>query len=320
MKNYSITYNGIDDSKQTFYYSLNSETSRNVLLRIINQYIGVCEYQTNMEMHPGVSYFTNFFTRTRDRYVEFIDTETYQTVGLFSLDGVIGFRDVDYNQYIKKIVPHLSLVEKNDLNFIFNEIFTANTYCNDFIEVEPGDVVFDIGFNYGLFGLQSISKGASEIYGFEPNKRLVNLFKNNCSQNRVNLFEFAVGGENSKETFYENQWPGKASLSKEINSDTQTVSYQVDVKAFTDVINENNIKKIDYLKVDCEGAEYEIFKSIDNKFLKENVKKVAIEFHHPLTDKKVIGLIEKFRMTGFETKSVYKDGETTGMLYARKLK
>jgi FkbM family methyltransferase len=320
MKNYSITYNGIDDSKQKFYYSLNSEEKQNVILKINNQYLGVCEYTSTMELHPGVIYYTHFFTKTRDRYAEFIDVETNEVVGMFSLDGVIGYRDVDQNKYIKKILPHLSKVEKNDLNFIFNEIFTNDTYCTDFITVEQGDVVFDIGFNYGLFSLQALYKGASFVYGFEPNKKLVNLFNNNCGSNRVKLFEVAVGSENGKATFFENEWPGKASMDSNVNSDTQTISYNVDVKAFNDILIENNITKIDYLKVDCEGSEYEIFKSMDNKFLKENVNKIAIEFHHPLTDKKVIGLIEKLRITGFETKSIYKDGDTTGMLYCRKLK
>ncbi len=46
-----------------------------------------------------------------------------------------------------------------------------------------------------------------------------------------------------------------------------------------EIVSKNNIKNIDFLKTDCEGGEYDIF-SIENLFwIKENVTKIAGEWH-----------------------------------------
>ena len=50
--------------------------------------------------------------------------------------------------------------------------------------------------------------------------------------------------------------------------------------SFKDFIHENNISKIDFLKVDIEGGEYNIFCDEENfKFIKKNVHKIAMELH-----------------------------------------
>lgn len=319
MKNYSITFNGTDPNKRKFYYALNSESAQEVILRVWNQYIEVLEYETRITIEPGKVYFSEVFSKTRDRFAEFRDVKTFEVVGMFSIDGMIGVRDIDYKHYIKKILPSLNEIERRDLNFIFNEVFTSDMYNSDFISIEKGDTVFDIGFNYGMFSLLALHKEAGKIIGFEPNKKLSKLFLDNCFDSPIELHQLALSNENGETLFYENEWPGKSSIFDSINEDTQKDSYLVEIKNFADFLSENNIEKIDYLKIDCEGAEYDIFASIPNDFLKNKIKKIAIEFHHKLTDKRVYSLIEKLRIASFEIKSAYTDGAETGMIYARKL-
>jgi hypothetical protein len=40
-----------------------------------------------------------------------------------------------------------------------------------------------------------------------------------------------------------------------------------------------SIDKIDFLKTDCEGGEYDIFNEENKKFILDNVKKIAGEWH-----------------------------------------
>jgi hypothetical protein len=45
------------------------------------------------------------------------------------------------------------------------------------------------------------------------------------------------------------------------------------------VIKDYNIQKIDFLKSDCEGGEYDIFNSENLLWIKQNVKKIVGEWH-----------------------------------------
>ena len=47
-------------------------------------------------------------------------------------------------------------------------------------------------------------------------------------------------------------------------------------KSLFDIFSENNIQECDFLKLDCEGAEYEIIDSLTSEFLNK-IKKYAIE-------------------------------------------
>ena len=44
-------------------------------------------------------------------------------------------------------------------------------------------------------------------------------------------------------------------------------------------IKDNNFKKINFLKIDCEGGEFDIFKNISKDFLRDNVDKIVCEVH-----------------------------------------
>jgi hypothetical protein len=59
-------------------------------------------------------------------------------------------------------------------------------------------------------------------------------------------------------------------------TEESTISYST---TFSKVISDYNLKKIDFFKTDCEGGEYDIF-NLENLFwIKENVKKIAGEWH-----------------------------------------
>jgi FkbM family methyltransferase len=48
---------------------------------------------------------------------------------------------------------------------------------------------------------------------------------------------------------------------------------------FKKVIEDYNIQKIDFLKSDCEGGEYDIFNAENLLWIKQNVSKIAGEWH-----------------------------------------
>ena len=314
-RDYSILFNGMGDGNKIFYYSLNSNTPKSIIMKVYNQYLEYVEYESSLTLDPGINYWTSVNSNLTNRYVEFIDANTFDIVGMFGLNGSIDYNKIDYNGYIKSIIPKLDVNGKKDIHYILNEIFYEKIYNNDFVCVAENDIVFDIGFNYGFFTLDALTYKPKKVIGFEPNPKLVKLF-NELDIDSVELHQVAVSDKVGSTIFYENNFSGKSSIHSYINSDTSSNSYQVNICSFNDMAEQYDV--IDYLKVDCEGAEYEIFESIPKEFLTNRIRKIALEFHHNINDIKVIKLIDKIKECGFETKLDYKDGDSTGMLYARK--
>jgi len=315
IKDYSILFNGMSDGNRKFHYSLNSNINRNVIVKVYNQYLEYTEYETTIELHTGVSYWIGISSNLKNRYVEFRDASTFDIVGMFGLGGDIDYNNIPHSYYIKLIVPSLDYNGKRDMHYILNEIFYQKIYNNDFVCVSENDIVFDIGFNYGFFTLDALTYKPKKIIGFEPNPKLVKLF-NQLEIKNVELHKAAVSDKAGRHIFYENNFSGKSSIHNDVNADTTSNSYEVNICSFNEMAEQYDV--IDYLKVDCEGAEYEIFESMTNEFLTNRIRKIALEFHHNINDIKVVNLISKIKECGFETKIDYKDGDSTGMLYARK--
>lgn len=315
---YSIIFNGINELKDKFYYSINSKFKKKVSLKVYNSYLNFLEFEDELELQPNIGYWTFIPTNYKERYVEFCDSETGKVVGLFGLDGLNSFQDMDNLNYIKTIFDGLNLTEQHTIKSIFNEVSIRNIYNNNFFKVNENDFVIDIGFNYGLFSLDSLKYNPKKIIGFEPNPNLVKTFKNFYNGDIIELYQKAVSNYNGTTTFYENSCTGMSTLSSDLINIPNSVSYQVDIINFNDFINEKNINIIDYLKVDCEGSEYEIFQSIPNNFLSQNIKKIVIEFHHLITDDKVQTLLNKLKNCGFNLEISNIDGTPLGLIYAKK--
>lgn len=317
MIEYSIIFERINKEKNCFYYRLNSNENKRVILRVYNSYLGYKEYEVRLDLTSGVEYWTYIPSNNKNRYVEFRDEDTLDVVGLFGLDGNHSLQEIDNQRYVKRIFQNLTKGEKWNLYTVFNEIGDLNIYNNDFIDVEENDVVVDIGFNFGLFSVLSLKKNPSRIIAFEPNKRLVNIFRENFKSDKIELFQVAVSNKNGTTIFYENSDTGMSTIMNSMTTDVND-EYNVDVINFNDFIINHNLEKIDYLKVDCEGAEYDIFESISNEYLSNNIKKMAIEFHNNLQDIKVQTLINKLQMCGFKLKIISDENLNLGLIYAKK--
>ena len=91
----------------------------------------------------------------------------------------------------------------------------------------------------------------------------------------------------------------------------------VEVKSTTieTIFDEHKIGKCDLMKIDCEGAEYEIIDSIPEKYF-SRINKMIIEYH--LADKRpelYQNLLKKLEIMLFKIKTK-KISEGIGMIYA----
>ena len=159
--------------------------------------------------------------------------------------------------------PYLSKI-------INQEIFIDNIY-QKYNEVEEGDVVVDIGANVGAFSYLALKKNIKHLYSIEPSRLLLpTLTKNIGESNKVDIVNYRIG--NYKED--------KVVLQKDDDINIyDNASSTFDTITFTNFIEKYKIKKIDFLKCDCEGGEYSVFTEDNFDWIYNNVKKIAGEFH-----------------------------------------
>jgi FkbM family methyltransferase len=212
----------------------------------------------------------------------------------------------------------------------YNEMFLQNKY--DCYELDNLDLVLDIGANSGLFSLLCTNKGVKKVYAFEPNKEsLINL-KSVTNNLNVEIVPKAVYTKDEDLKFYidpTNTTIG--SLSKEhlemhANSLEEVIVPAISLKTF---IKQNNIDKISLVKIDIEGAEYEIIDELEDEVF--NIIDAFLIEYHDNSNEKVKKLTDKLISKGFDIDQIrdqnsknndsIKDSYVTaplGTIYAKK--
>jgi FkbM family methyltransferase len=163
--------------------------------------------------------------------------------------------------------------DKKTIDGINIEIFEQRQYEKVY-EVQKGNVVIDIGASYGPF-TWSVLDRASKVYCFEPSKNVLETLKNNVKNYNVEVINKAIF-----HTSLFNEKIGSpciAGSQKELEK--LSTEELVDTISFMDFIKEYNISYIDFIKTDCEGGEYYLFRDENMSFLINNVKNIVGEFH-----------------------------------------
>jgi FkbM family methyltransferase len=163
----------------------------------------------------------------------------------------------------------------------FWEIFINGDYEKETsCVVEKGDVVLDIGANKGFFTLNALQKGASKVYSVEPVKhsyeqikKLLNDFPN------VEPINKAIGETNGIISMFVDSDASATNCVTTYGEMFGRESNKVDVESINiNTLIEQINSDINYMKIDCEGSEFELFKTITEKNLK-GISKLVIETH-----------------------------------------
>lgn len=173
--------------------------------------------------------------------------------------------------------------------------------------IKRANVIIDIGAHIGSFSCFMAYKFRDvQVYSYEPEKKNFNALQTNIKLNKLRnimAFNLAVGEKMGKRKFYiQNDNLGAHSLyvkSQEF--------VEVDCKSLKDIFDSNNIQKCDFLKMDCEGAEYEILYSTSQEYF-DRIEYITLEYHDWfLKDKHHKELIKLLQEKGFKVEDVKVD-------------
>lgn len=161
----------------------------------------------------------------------------------------------------------------NNVATLYHEFFVRHDY-KWWYQVSPGDIVVDIGACNGMFTCSALDSGAKKVFAVEPNLELLETTVINAFPHIVNKLESPLIPINcliGKGTDYSNHIIGIG--------DNRSAIDNIPSMTFREFIEKYNITNIDYLKIDAEGAEYDIFSQENLDFIKDNVKHIAVEVH-----------------------------------------
>jgi FkbM family methyltransferase len=175
-------------------------------------------------------------------------------------------------------------------NGCINEIVHNDEYNLKFFKSNDNNVILDIGANCGIATIILAKQNPNSIvYSFEPDYNVFKFLEQNIILNNlknVRLFNKAVAKEGIKTIklyLHPDYSGGNTTCSSNDSSKMffkkELLCNEVECISFDEIIKQNNIDKIKLLKIDCEGAEYEIL--YGSTFFKENiVENMVGEFHN----------------------------------------
>jgi FkbM family methyltransferase len=211
-------------------------------------------------------------------------------------------------QYLKvgAELKELALPDDAGTAIAFKDIFLSDVYGLEALR-EPPKKIIDIGAHAGLFGLASrLHFPNAVIHAYEPNPSLWPYLDHQGEIGQFTAFHEAVGLRQ-----------GKAVL--EFGADTvftrcvPSQSGEIEVTAISEAIcRMANGGIVDLLKLDCEGAEWDILKDVEAM---ERVANLTMEYH--LVGRESLEhLLRILRNLQFQIDFVHSDGEKHGRVRA----
>jgi len=196
----------------------------------------------------------------------------------------------------------------NDVFFTYKKLIRDTKYTQDLgkllnylniTELKKKDnlVIFDIGSNVGVYTLlfTKTFKNIKQIYSFEPHLKTFNIMNDNITLNNLNhkVSQFNIGFSDKKGN-YKIGFPSNDLLKENsitvndnTNTDKDTEFYSLFGKENTEdifcdtldnFVKEHNINKLDFIKIDVEGSEFNVLKGGKNT-LKTLKPVVVFEFN-----------------------------------------
>jgi len=197
---------------------------------------------------------------------------------------------------------------------VIREVYSDKIYHRYIEYLKKGGIVIDIGANIGAFSVLSArcNKGV-RVYSYEPFEENYHLLKENAITNgiekQIHTFNQAVGNAKEERVIFADRVDSMSSLYGKVGKEML-----IKVVSLKDVFVDNNIQTCDFLKVDCEGAEYEIFYSAP-KYIFDRIETISIEFHEKFGTGKGKELKEFLEKQAFRCSI---KGKSVGYIFAEK--
>ena len=168
--------------------------------------------------------------------------------------------------------------------------------------LDSTSVMYSFGVGNDIsFDLAAIDKFGMQVHGFDPSPQAVAWMTNQRLPPQYAFHSYGLGTQDGAVSFFA---PGRNTGMYSVNSHHRGVTgtnVALPVHTLATIVKSLNTRKIDVLKMDIEGAEYDLITSIVECSVP--IRQLLIEFHHrigvaPL--KTTIKCVEQLKSAGFK--------------------
>ncbi len=170
-------------------------------------------------------------------------------------------------------------IRKDDISdkYAVVEVWVKEFYFRDGFGIGKDDVVIDIGAHIGAFSLYAGGCAKNgRILCFEPMKGSFGLLRRNIELNGFrNILPVNLGLASKKGAFTIHAQEGNSTCA---GAYTKGSPHEITCITLKDVFDDYDVGRCNFLKMDCEGMEYEILLNAP-KELFDRIDKIVLECH-----------------------------------------
>ncbi|AUS80891.1 hypothetical protein C1701_23970 [Actinoalloteichus sp. AHMU CJ021] len=231
-------------------------------------------------------------------------------------DGRAGEEEAPGRRFSLPGVGEILHLHDYETEYLYDEIFVRNAYLRHGVTLRPGDTVFDVGANIGMFTLFAHQCCPDvRVYAFEPAAPAFAALRENCARHCPGSQVFNHGISDRDQvlpfTFYRNSTVFSG-FDADARRDARTIrtvvenavrarvgSSSVDIGPIVDrlsrdrlvssvhdvpttslsaVLDETGVDRVDLLKVDTEGSEVPVLGGIEDRHW-GRIRQVVMEVH-----------------------------------------
>lgn len=272
-------------------------------------YLGILNHITVI---PGINYWTSFSVDYKNfEFLNGFNVKIFKQ----STDELI----LEKEYRIRNNPPFCNTKFKNieDIDILISGRLFANLVNistdnkNDIFGLKNCNNIVDLGSSIGVFTAHALT--------INPNIKsimveLSNIFHNICCEtfkDNENIIPLnnAIHKTSNKEIVYYTENENGTTLSNSVIENQYdhidaNIQKSVNTISLDDIIERYNLDKIDFLKIDIEGYEYEFMENISDETLSK-IDRIHIEFHNSKDIFRRYNIIDKLSRNGFGFLTTY---------------
>ena len=155
-----------------------------------------------------------------------------------------------------------SINKSRGLNARLQSLYNSYGFDEYNFVLKKNSIILDIGANIGEFSIYC-ARNKHHVFAIELDVAAYNLLiKNSNNYSNIKCFNLAISNFIGSQYIYSSTLTASTSIIKPNDNNTNREAISVRGLTLDDFIEKNDIKRIDFLKADCEGAEPEMLEGL----------------------------------------------------------